>query len=72
MTHSPFWLTGLRKRADFPIIGPRLRSLCRRVDCRLPGPAIDVARDGEGARKLITVNVRRAPTMLDARRIAQP
>jgi glutamate N-acetyltransferase / amino-acid N-acetyltransferase len=33
--------------------------------------AIEVARDGEGARKLITVNVRRAPTMVDARRIAQ-
>ncbi|MEP7272008.1 MAG: bifunctional glutamate N-acetyltransferase/amino-acid acetyltransferase ArgJ [Acidobacteriota bacterium] len=33
--------------------------------------AIQVARDGEGARKLITIEVRRAPTLRDAQRIAE-
>ncbi len=33
--------------------------------------AIQVARDGEGARKLIVVDVRRAPTLKDARKIAE-
>jgi glutamate N-acetyltransferase/amino-acid N-acetyltransferase len=33
--------------------------------------AIQVARDGEGARKLITIEVKRAPTLKDAHRIAE-
>lgn len=33
--------------------------------------AIQVARDGEGARKLIVIDVRRAPTLRDARKIAE-
>lgn len=33
--------------------------------------AIEIARDGEGARKLITIRVRHAPTARDAERIAE-
>jgi glutamate N-acetyltransferase / amino-acid N-acetyltransferase len=33
--------------------------------------AVQVARDGEGARKLITIEVKRAPTLRDSQRIAE-
>ncbi|NBO65283.1 MAG: bifunctional glutamate N-acetyltransferase/amino-acid acetyltransferase ArgJ [Acidobacteria bacterium] len=48
---------------DFQLFTESLTAVCRDL-------AIQVARDGEGARKLIVVNVRRAPTEKDAHRIA--
>lgn len=49
---------------DFELFVAGLTDVCRKL-------AIEVARDGEGARKLITVRVRHAPTERDARRIAE-
>jgi len=48
---------------NFEIFTRGLTDVCREL-------AIQVARDGEGARKLITVKVRRAPTQRDAEKIA--
>ncbi len=48
---------------DFEIFVKGLTEVCRDL-------AIQVARDGEGARKLITIKVRRAPTQRDAEKIA--
>jgi glutamate N-acetyltransferase / amino-acid N-acetyltransferase len=48
---------------DFEIFTKGLTDVCRDL-------AIQVARDGEGARKLITVKVRHAPTQRDAEKIA--
>jgi glutamate N-acetyltransferase / amino-acid N-acetyltransferase len=50
--------------ADFEAFTKALTDVCREL-------AIAVARDGEGARKLITIHVRRAPTGRDAERIAE-
>jgi glutamate N-acetyltransferase/amino-acid N-acetyltransferase len=48
---------------DFDLFAKTLTEVCRDL-------AIQVARDGEGARKLITIRVRRAPTERDAAKIA--
>jgi glutamate N-acetyltransferase/amino-acid N-acetyltransferase len=50
--------------AEFERFTAALTEVCRAL-------AIAVARDGEGARKLITVRVRQAPTERGARRIAE-
>lgn len=52
------------KHPDFAAFTAALTDVCQRL-------AIEVARDGEGARKLIVVRVRRAPTERDAHRIAE-
>ncbi|MCG3159922.1 MAG: Arginine biosynthesis bifunctional protein ArgJ [Acidobacteria bacterium] len=49
--------------ADFDLFTKALTEVCRDL-------AIQVARDGEGARKLITIRVRRAPNERDAAKIA--
>ena len=49
--------------ADFELFAEALTEVCRDL-------AIHVARDGEGARKLITIHVRRAPNERDAAKIA--
>lgn len=49
--------------AEFDVFTKGLTEVCRDL-------AIQVARDGEGARKLITVKVRHAPTQRDAEKIA--
>jgi glutamate N-acetyltransferase/amino-acid N-acetyltransferase len=49
--------------ADFERFAKTLTEVCRDL-------AIQVARDGEGARKLITIRVRRAPSERDASKIA--
>jgi glutamate N-acetyltransferase/amino-acid N-acetyltransferase len=49
--------------ADFEIFTKALTEVCRDL-------AIQVARDGEGARKLITIRIRRAPNLRDAEIIA--
>jgi glutamate N-acetyltransferase / amino-acid N-acetyltransferase len=49
--------------ADFELFAEALTDVCRDL-------AIQVARDGEGARKLITIRVRRAPSERDAAKIA--
>jgi len=49
--------------ADFELFTKTLTEVCRDL-------AIQVARDGEGARKLITIRVRRAPNQRDAEKIA--
>ncbi|HMV47414.1 MAG TPA: bifunctional glutamate N-acetyltransferase/amino-acid acetyltransferase ArgJ [Blastocatellia bacterium] len=49
--------------ADFESFTQALTAVCRDL-------AIQVARDGEGARKLVTVHVRRAPSERDAEKIA--
>ncbi len=49
--------------ADFELFAETLTEVCRDL-------AIQVARDGEGARKLITIRVRRAPNERDAAKIA--
>jgi glutamate N-acetyltransferase/amino-acid N-acetyltransferase len=49
--------------ADFELFTEALADVCRDL-------AIQVARDGEGARKLITIRVRRAPNEHDAAKIA--
>jgi glutamate N-acetyltransferase / amino-acid N-acetyltransferase len=49
--------------ADFELFAETLTDVCRDL-------AIQVARDGEGARKLITIRVRRAPNERDAAKIA--
>jgi glutamate N-acetyltransferase/amino-acid N-acetyltransferase len=48
---------------DFESFTKALTAVCRDL-------AIQIARDGEGARKLITIRVRRAPTERDAEKIA--
>jgi glutamate N-acetyltransferase / amino-acid N-acetyltransferase len=48
---------------DFETFTRALTDVCRDL-------AIEVARDGEGARKLITIHVRHAPSERDAERIA--
>ncbi len=48
---------------DFEAFAKALTDVCRDL-------AIQIARDGEGARKLITIRVRRAPTERDAEKIA--
>jgi glutamate N-acetyltransferase/amino-acid N-acetyltransferase len=48
---------------DFELFTEALTEVCRDL-------AIQVARDGEGARKLITIRVRRAPNERDAAKIA--
>jgi glutamate N-acetyltransferase/amino-acid N-acetyltransferase len=48
---------------DFELFVETLTEVCRDL-------AIQVARDGEGARKLITIRVRRAPNERDAAKIA--
>jgi len=50
--------------ADFERFTGALTDVCRAL-------AIEVARDGEGARKLVTVRVLNAPTERDAKRIAE-
>lgn len=55
-------ITGVSHQ-DFGLFTEALTEVCRDL-------AIEVARDGEGARKLIVVRVRRAPTERDAHRIA--
>lgn len=50
--------------ADYQAFAKALTEVCREL-------AIAIARDGEGARKLVTVRVRNAPTERDARRIAE-
>ena len=50
-------------RAEYKLFANALSEVCRDL-------AIQVARDGEGARKLITIRVLRAPTERDAERIA--
>ncbi len=49
---------------DFELFTTALTDVCRDL-------AIQVARDGEGARKLITIRVRHAPNERDAHRIAE-
>ncbi len=49
--------------ADFELFTKTLTDVCRDL-------AIQIARDGEGARKLITIKVRHAPTQRDAEKIA--
>src|SRR5262249_42063376 len=49
--------------ADFELFTETLTEVCRDL-------AIQVARDGEGARKLITIRVRHAPSERDAEKIA--
>ncbi len=49
--------------ADFELFTRTLTDVCREL-------AIQVARDGEGARKLITIRIRRAPNQRDAEKIA--
>src|SRR5262249_50424609 len=49
--------------AEFESFTKAMTELCRDL-------AIQIARDGEGARKLITIRVRRAPNERDAERIA--
>jgi glutamate N-acetyltransferase/amino-acid N-acetyltransferase len=49
--------------ADFELFAKSLSEVCRDL-------AIQVARDGEGARKLITIRVHRAPNARDAATIA--
>ena len=49
---------------DFETFTKALTDVCRDL-------AIAVARDGEGARKLVTIRVRHAPSERDAERIAQ-
>lgn len=49
--------------ADFELFAEILTEVCRDL-------AIQVARDGEGARKLITIHIRRAPNERDAAKIA--
>jgi glutamate N-acetyltransferase/amino-acid N-acetyltransferase len=49
--------------ADYEAFTRALTDVCRDL-------AIQIARDGEGARKLITIRVRRAPSERDAERIA--
>ncbi|MCI0660057.1 MAG: bifunctional glutamate N-acetyltransferase/amino-acid acetyltransferase ArgJ [Acidobacteria bacterium] len=49
---------------DFELFTGALTDVCRDL-------AIQVARDGEGARKLITIRVRHAPNQRDAHRIAE-
>src|SRR5499427_5239802 len=49
--------------ADFELFAETLTEVCRDL-------AIQVARDGEGARKLITIRIRRAPNERDAAIIA--
>jgi glutamate N-acetyltransferase / amino-acid N-acetyltransferase len=49
---------------DFELFAHALTDVCRDL-------AIQVARDGEGARKLITIRVRHAPNQRDAHRIAE-
>src|SRR5262249_38684984 len=49
--------------ADFQLVTEALPEVSREL-------AIQVARDGEGARKLITIHVRRAPSDHDAAKIA--
>ena len=51
--------------ADFELFAGALTEVCRDL-------AIQVKRDGEGARKLITIRIRRAPNERDAARIARP
>jgi glutamate N-acetyltransferase/amino-acid N-acetyltransferase len=48
---------------DFELFTKTLTDVCRDL-------AIQVARDGEGARKLITIRIRRAPNARDAEKIA--
>ncbi len=48
---------------DFELFTKNLTDVCRDL-------AIQIARDGEGARKLITIRIRRAPNLHDAERIA--
>ncbi|MFN0119415.1 MAG: bifunctional glutamate N-acetyltransferase/amino-acid acetyltransferase ArgJ [Blastocatellia bacterium] len=55
---------GAAKGADFEKFVRALTDVCRAL-------AIAVARDGEGARKLITIQVRNAPSRRDATRIAE-
>ncbi len=50
--------------ADFDAFRRALTDVCRAL-------AIEVARDGEGARKLITIRVLHAPSERDAKRIAE-
>lgn len=50
--------------ADFPRFRDALTAVAEAL-------AIQVARDGEGARKLITIEVKRAPSQRDAQRIAE-
>ncbi|MGH9799794.1 MAG: bifunctional glutamate N-acetyltransferase/amino-acid acetyltransferase ArgJ [Blastocatellia bacterium] len=49
--------------ADFEAFTKALTDVCREL-------AIEVARDGEGATKLVTIHVRRAPSIRDAEKIA--
>lgn len=49
--------------ADFESFTKSLTDVCRDL-------AIQVARDGEGARKLVTIRIRRAPSERDAEKIA--
>src|SRR5262249_20154257 len=49
--------------ADFELFTKTLTEVCRDL-------AIQIARDGEGARKLITIRIRRAPSERDAGKIA--
>ncbi|MEK7832677.1 MAG: bifunctional glutamate N-acetyltransferase/amino-acid acetyltransferase ArgJ, partial [Acidobacteriota bacterium] len=49
--------------ADFETFKKALTDVCREL-------AIEVARDGEGATKLVTIHVRRAPSDRDAEKIA--
>jgi len=50
--------------ADFERFVAKLTEVCREL-------AVAVARDGEGARKLVTIRVRRAPSARAAERIAE-
>jgi glutamate N-acetyltransferase/amino-acid N-acetyltransferase len=52
------------RHPDYAAFTAALVDVCRRL-------AIEVARDGEGARKLIVIRVRRAPNERDAHRIAE-
>ena len=49
--------------SDFELFTKTLTEVCRDL-------AIQIARDGEGARKLITIRIRRAPNERDAEKIA--
>jgi glutamate N-acetyltransferase / amino-acid N-acetyltransferase len=52
------------RHPDYGLFCEALIDVCRRL-------AIEVARDGEGARKLIVIRVRNAPNEKDAHRIAE-
>ena len=52
------------RHPDYALFCDALIDVCRRL-------AIEVARDGEGARKLIVIRVRNAPNEKDAHRIAE-